>query len=300
MKQKSRGIFVKLTNLWNKNGLFRRQLIARRFISNHSYCLHTSTKRRLTPRFTSPNHNTRKITSFSTSINKRNITPSNQLSHRRYHSNINIFKHFKRKILSDSQEVANTGSQARDHLANERTFLAWARTSLALIGAGIALETLEFDTLHEYQSEYVQYLKRLNKMNGKNENNGNNGNNSNIDDIDNIKPSLDHLISLKSDETVFLNSRKKHIAALTFICLGGTFMCYSTFRYFQVLRGLNKGMYKPNVYGILGVVGISAIIISGALYFIENETNFSDFLLLEKEHKALAKNDSKNENTSKK
>lgn len=31
------------------------------------------------------------------------------------------------------------GSTARDHLANERTFLAWTRTGLALIGAGLGL-----------------------------------------------------------------------------------------------------------------------------------------------------------------
>lgn len=31
----------------------------------------------------------------------------------------------------------NTGSRARDHLANERTFLAWLRTALAFIGLGV-------------------------------------------------------------------------------------------------------------------------------------------------------------------
>lgn len=32
----------------------------------------------------------------------------------------------------------NTGSTARDHLANERTFLAWARTGLGFVGSGLA------------------------------------------------------------------------------------------------------------------------------------------------------------------
>jgi putative membrane protein len=31
----------------------------------------------------------------------------------------------------------NTGSYARDHLANERTFLAWLRTALAFMGLGV-------------------------------------------------------------------------------------------------------------------------------------------------------------------
>ncbi|KAJ1618705.1 hypothetical protein T492DRAFT_891577 [Pavlovales sp. CCMP2436] len=37
-----------------------------------------------------------------------------------------------------SADVANTGSTARDHLANERTFLAWLRTGLSLLGVGLA------------------------------------------------------------------------------------------------------------------------------------------------------------------
>lgn len=37
-----------------------------------------------------------------------------------------------------SDNVPNTGSTARDHLANERTFLAWLRTGLSLLGVGLA------------------------------------------------------------------------------------------------------------------------------------------------------------------
>jgi putative membrane protein len=35
-------------------------------------------------------------------------------------------------------KVPNTGSTARDHLANERTYLAWLRTGLSLLGLGLA------------------------------------------------------------------------------------------------------------------------------------------------------------------
>ena len=38
--------------------------------------------------------------------------------------------------------VENTASTARDHLANERTFLAWVRTALGLVGLGVLLERL--------------------------------------------------------------------------------------------------------------------------------------------------------------
>ena len=34
------------------------------------------------------------------------------------------------------------GSTARDHLANERTFLAWVRTALAVVGLGVLLGKL--------------------------------------------------------------------------------------------------------------------------------------------------------------
>lgn len=35
--------------------------------------------------------------------------------------------------------VDNTGSVARDNLANERTFLSWLRTGITLMGVGTAL-----------------------------------------------------------------------------------------------------------------------------------------------------------------
>lgn len=42
-----------------------------------------------------------------------------------------------------SPSVDNEGSVARDHLANERTYLAWFRTALGLVGLGVLLEKLE-------------------------------------------------------------------------------------------------------------------------------------------------------------
>jgi putative membrane protein len=42
-------------------------------------------------------------------------------------------------LVRDGTVLANTGATARDQLANERTYLAWMRTALSLIGAGLAL-----------------------------------------------------------------------------------------------------------------------------------------------------------------
>ncbi|MCJ1303648.1 hypothetical protein MMC08_006458 [Hypocenomyce scalaris] len=39
--------------------------------------------------------------------------------------------------------IANSGSVARDHLANERTFLAWSRTGLGFIALGVAIKRFD-------------------------------------------------------------------------------------------------------------------------------------------------------------
>ncbi|KAJ7159290.1 hypothetical protein C8R43DRAFT_352953 [Mycena crocata] len=44
--------------------------------------------------------------------------------------------------IGPSLVLENTGSVARDHLANERTFLAYVRTSLTIASAGVALAQL--------------------------------------------------------------------------------------------------------------------------------------------------------------
>ncbi|CAB9501503.1 Conserved hypothetical protein [Seminavis robusta] len=42
-------------------------------------------------------------------------------------------------LLTEGAILPNAGSTARDHLANERTYLAWMRTGLALIGVSLGL-----------------------------------------------------------------------------------------------------------------------------------------------------------------
>lgn len=43
---------------------------------------------------------------------------------------------------SSPNEIDNVRSTARDHLANERTYLAWVRTALGIMGLGVILEKL--------------------------------------------------------------------------------------------------------------------------------------------------------------
>ncbi|KAI0917565.1 hypothetical protein AcW1_007266 [Taiwanofungus camphoratus] len=46
------------------------------------------------------------------------------------------------KVFNPALMLENAGSVARDHLASERTFLAYVRTSLAIASAGVALVQL--------------------------------------------------------------------------------------------------------------------------------------------------------------
>ncbi|KAI8356763.1 hypothetical protein EDC96DRAFT_597228 [Choanephora cucurbitarum] len=56
---------------------------------------------------------------------------------RRYRLSSRIIEFFATHSLSITLE--NKGNTARDHLANERTYLAWFRTSLTLVTLGIGI-----------------------------------------------------------------------------------------------------------------------------------------------------------------
>ena len=47
---------------------------------------------------------------------------------------------------SNTHLILNSGSTARDHLANERTFLAWARTGMGFLALGIGIDSLQSQT----------------------------------------------------------------------------------------------------------------------------------------------------------
>ncbi|MBE9180296.1 DUF202 domain-containing protein [Oculatella sp. LEGE 06141] len=45
---------------------------------------------------------------------------------------------------TNSADRANFPSRVRDHLANERTYLAWMRTAIALMGFGVVIARLRY------------------------------------------------------------------------------------------------------------------------------------------------------------
>ncbi|KAI8611606.1 hypothetical protein BC830DRAFT_1053140, partial [Chytriomyces sp. MP71] len=124
----------------------------------------------------------------------------------------------------------NTGSTARDHLANERTFLAWSRTGLGFVGLGVALETFSSQRNHPDQT-----------------------------------PTLDHEAPLAnaSPLTLIYNhavSTPDRLASATLIGIGGLFLGFGTVRYFSVLRLLTRGQFQPNTLGIGMMVASSSLI----------------------------------------
>ena len=52
--------------------------------------------------------------------------------------------------------LENNGSAARDHLANERTYLAWLRTGFTIAALGLVLARLQPNT-----SEFTKVLAKL-------------------------------------------------------------------------------------------------------------------------------------------
>jgi len=52
-----------------------------------------------------------------------------------------IFAQLRQRLQSAA--IGNTGSEARDHFANERTFLAWTRSGVAFAAMGLALGRLD-------------------------------------------------------------------------------------------------------------------------------------------------------------
>jgi len=62
-----------------------------------------------------------------------------------------------------SLRLQNSGSVARDHLASERTFLAYVRTSLTIVSAGVALVQLfsAVSTQHQGTHRLHAYVRPL-------------------------------------------------------------------------------------------------------------------------------------------
>lgn len=142
---------------------------------------------------------------------------------------MSFLKHFQTPLLK------NTGSTARDHLASERTFLAWIRTGLGFIALGIAVERfsqLDLDSL-------IKELRpsTTDASTGKFEN-----------DDDNIA---------KSKEQALVGG---------LLGTGSGSIVYGTTRYFSNLRLIEQGNFKPAFHGA-AVLSVAVAGMAGAAYW---------------------------------
>jgi uncharacterized membrane protein YidH (DUF202 family) len=131
---------------------------------------------------------------------------------------------FRRLASSFATEpLKNTGSVARDLLASERTFLAWARSGLGFIALGVALEKVEA--------------------------------------FASISPQL---LQLENSNT--------KIAAAVLVGSGSLCVIHGTHRYYDTMRMLQKGLFRPNVVGVSFMAATCVgVAFAGTLMVLEND-----------------------------
>lgn len=141
----------------------------------------------------------------------------------------------------------NTGSIARDHLASERTFLAWARTGLGFIALGIAIE-------------------RFNQL-----------------DVETVVP--DHHSSPQSPHkpppnTSWVNvanptlrtstgsNDKQQVLVAALLGMGSGSVVYGFSRYWSNMKLLEQGMFKPAYLGAASL-GLAVASLAGAMIWTQ-------------------------------
>ncbi|CAN3372419.1 hypothetical protein DIURU_002481 [Diutina rugosa] len=121
-------------------------------------------------------------------------------------------------LKSPSLTLENKGSVARDHMANERTFLAWLRTSLSFITIGIG----------------VTQLFRL--------------------EAKSTSVEVNYGVVLLGDKSTIIAHYGKPLGSV-FIVLGILTLLFGCWRFFQVQHALTGGLYPASRLGVLLLIG---------------------------------------------
>ncbi|KAF3762510.1 hypothetical protein M406DRAFT_332891 [Cryphonectria parasitica EP155] len=129
------------------------------------------------------------------------------------------------RFLWKTPVYQNTGSTARDHLASERTFLAWIRTGLGFIALGIAIERFS-------QLDLRQLLKPLRQQQQQQQG----------------RQSLPYKPDPEDVEHE-LEREQSQVLVGTLLALGSGSIVYGTSRYFSNLKLLERGLFKPAYHG---------------------------------------------------
>jgi uncharacterized membrane protein YidH (DUF202 family) len=126
----------------------------------------------------------------------------------------------QRRLFWNETLVDNKGSIARDILATERTFLAWARTGLAFVGAGTAM----FATAYHPHDPHDD-------------------NDDNTDNID-----------------VNVRRREIAAPSFVLVANGAFLLVFATRRYVRVLKALlEKDQFPIDIPGTLAAIMVTAV-----------------------------------------
>lgn len=125
----------------------------------------------------------------------------------------------------------NTGSVARDHLASERTYLAWTRTGLGFLALGIAIE--RFSQLDSYG---VFHCAKCKSPTAAEEGHGGQSK----------------------------DKRSLRILVGSLLAMGSGSIVYAMGRYISVQKLLEKGEFRPAYRGV-GFVGGGLACLAGGV-----------------------------------
>ncbi|KAK8024048.1 hypothetical protein PG993_012114 [Apiospora rasikravindrae] len=144
----------------------------------------------------------------------------------------------------------NTGSVARDHLASERTFLAWMRTGLGFVALGIAVERFSQLDLEDLvvvlrHGPHPQRQPSSSPVSSSAPRQRNEGEDKNAE---------------KENE-----KKKPQLLVGTLLGMGSGSIVYGTARYFSNLRALERGLFKPAFHGV-ALLGAAVAGLAGGVY----------------------------------
>lgn len=162
-----------------------------------------------------------------------------------------------------SYQLENKGSVARDHLANERTYLAWLRTSLSLTSIGVAITQL-------FRLSSSLYTIPTNPSPSPSPSSSTEPTPSS--EVEAALATLSAMILIQASELARLSGvvaeGSKSYAHLgkpvggLFIMLGVTMLALGTSRYFRVQYYLTKNEFPPARFSVIFtcvMIGVSVL-----------------------------------------
>lgn len=142
------------------------------------------------------------------------------------------------RFLWKTPVYQNTGSTARDHLASERTFLAWIRTGLGFLALGIAIERFSQLDLRELLKPVREQQQQRTEA-------------PREPDPEEVEHRLE--------------KEQSQVLVGTLMALGSGSIVYGTSRYFSNLKLLERGLFKPAYHGS-ALLAASVAGLAGGVY----------------------------------